>query len=439
MPVKEMPTTNRSPLQDAAKAKTSRRRFLGAAAAGAAATAVGPRLAFANPTDPTQGDALVVIFLRGGMDGLSMTPPYGYQSYRDLRPTIAIPPPGEAGGALPLTSGSAPTAAFPTGLDGVIGLNPAMAPIHETLWANGQLAIVPAVGLPREESRTRSHFSAELYWERGSASSSIRTGWLNRVLALQAGNPPLPGVGKSSQALDILKGPAKTISIPDLRNFGIGGFRNGGDARAALNAMYGGGGAINATGADVLSVVDQLDALNADTGPGYPGGRLGRDLSQTATLLKSGLGLRAAAIDFGGWDHHGELGAPGDTDGRFYRRANELALSLRAFTDDLGPDAMAETSIVVITEFGRTINENGSQGTDHGRGTTIMAMGGNIAGGVYGYDYPDVIEDDPQDGDLTVLTDFRQPVAEILSNRVGLGSVGSVFPTFTPGTALGIA
>lgn len=397
---------------------------------GAAALA-SPRMAFATPSNPAAGDAVVVVFLRGGADGLSLTPPYDYASYRQLRPTIAIPPPGDPNGALPLTSAGNPNVVFPTGIDGVVGLHPAFLPIHQTLWASGNLAIIPAAGLPSSESRTRSHFEAERYWERGSASAGVRSGWLNRMVATLGVATALPVVNKSYQSQDITDGPAKTLTVPDLRSFGIDGFRNRGRGRTVLESFYNGGqGAVSSTGADLLSVIDQIEALDASTNGAYPSTKLGRDFQQVATMLRSGLGLHAAGIEFGGWDHHGNLGAPGDPNGGFIRRASELAAGLRAFTDDLAGDGtLAETTIIVITEFGRTINENGSGGTDHGRAATIMAMGGGIQGGVFGDDYPAVIEDDPSEGDLTVMTDYRKMVAEILSNRVG---IGNVFPTYTP-------
>jgi uncharacterized protein (DUF1501 family) len=274
------------------------------------------------------------------------------------------------------------------------------------------------------------------YWERGSASPGVRSGWLNRLVASQGVGTALPIVDKSYQTQDITDGPAKALTVPDLRSFGLDGFRNRARGRTVLDSLYTGAqGAVSATGGDLLSVLDGVEALDSTPSGAYPNNKLGRDFEQVATMLRSGLGLYAAAIEFGGWDHHGDLGAPGDTDGRFWQRASQLAAGLRAFTDDLATDgAINETSIIVITEFGRTINENGSGGTDHGRAATIMAMGGRIQGGVFGDDYPDVIEDDPTEGDLTVLTDYRKVIVEILANRVGLGPTGmnSVFPTYAP-------
>ncbi len=413
-------------------ATSSRRRFLVGAGVVGAATALGPRLAFATPNQPATGDALVVVFLRGGADGLSLTPPHGYQTYRDLRPTIAIPPPGNgAGSALPLDTASSANVVFPTGIDGVVGLHPAMAPIYDTLWNSGQLAIIPAAGLPRSESNTRSHFSAERYWERGSASSAVRTGWLNRMLGAQGGTALVPGVSKSYHASEILKGNVRSITVPDLRYFGVRGFNSSNRAFTALQSMYNGGSSgLTGTGNEVLSVVNTLDQLDPDAGPSYPNGSFSRSLHDVAIMLRANIGLRAAHVDLGGWDHHGDLGTPGDTDGPFHRRVADLAQGLRAFTDDLASDgSLNEVTILVITEFGRTVNENGSGGTDHGRAASIMAMGGGIQGGVFGDDYPDIIEDDPDDSDLAVMTDFRRPVVEILANRVG---VGNVFPTYTP-------
>jgi uncharacterized protein (DUF1501 family) len=155
-----------------------------------------------------------------------------------------------------------------------------------------------------------------------------------------------------------------------------------------------------------------------------------------STLLKAQLGLQAAAIDVGGWDTHGDQGNAGDTNGRFYQLMDELGSALRAFADDT--NQLEEVTVVVLTEFGRTINENGNRGTDHGRAATYLAMGAGIQGGVFGDDYPDAIQDGPE-GDLAVLTDYRKPMAEIVMKRAGVAAVDTVFPTYAGTGELGLA
>ena len=181
----------------------------------------------------------------------------------------------------------------------------------------------------------------------------------------------------------------------------------------------------------------RFNSISSDTRPGYPSHRLGRSFSELSALLKAGLGVQVAAIDMGGWDHHSNLGATTDPNGRFNVKAAELAGSLRAFADDT--NGLQGITVVVLTEFGRTINENGNRGTDHGRATTYLAMGSGIRGGVYGDDFPDEIKDDPNHGDLTVLTDFRKPLAEIAQRRAGISNMNLLFPTYQGSATMGLA
>jgi len=407
----------------------TRRTFMTTTGLGAAVavTGLGTQLAFAAPGDGT-GDTLVVVFLRGGADGLSMAPPYGYPSYRQLRPNIAIPPPGQNGGALPLDS-SNPNAVFPTGIDGVVGLHPAMKPIHDTLWAQGKLAVIPATGVPASESASRSHFSAQDYVEAGSASPTVGGSWLSRLVNAKALTGPVPAVSMAKRS-DMLQGASGAVTISRLSNFGIGGFARTELAKEALETMYRGEDSVASEGREFLGVVDQIDAISEEARPGFPNSGLGRAFGELSALIKANLGIQVAAIDMGGWDHHANL------DGRFSPLAGALAGSLRAFADDT--NGLDEITVVVLTEFGRTINENGNRGTDHGRATTYLAMGAGIRGGVFGDDFPSEIRDDPDHGDLSVLTDFRKPLAEIAEQRAGVSNMGLLFPTYQGSGTMGL-
>ena len=157
-----------------------RRSFLraaGLAAGGAAIATGGARVALGTPGNPTSGDALVVIFLRGAADGLSFTPAIGssYGSYAANRPTLRV----TQNDSLALDS-SNPNAVFPQGLDGVIGLHPAFRPLFDTVWASGNMAVVPGCGMPDSESNSRSHFIAEEQMQRGAAGNALNTGFLAR-------------------------------------------------------------------------------------------------------------------------------------------------------------------------------------------------------------------------------------------------------------------
>lgn len=403
---------------------TSRRRFIIGSGALAGSTALlhprSARLAFATPNEPSRGDATIVVFLRFGADGLSLTPPISsaFDSYRDLRPTLHITPDQ----ALPLDS-SNPNAQFPQGLSGVVGLHPALRGLYDGVWAAGQMAVLPASGMPDSESTTRSHFEAQEHVELGTANRSVRSGWLTRVTNGQAPSAPIPGVSTSSGAPTMYRGLAESFSVTNLANVGVDGFRRSDEATEALTAMYEGDGLMNTLGRSTLGATRALGAVDASGGTGYPNTTFGGDMRDIANLLRSNVGLTTALVSIGGWDHHSEQGT---LDGQFNDRARDLGDGLTAFVNDLGP-AMNETTIYVVSEFGRTIDENSARGTDHGRGGTSFVIGGNVQGGVFGYDYPDVIADSNENRRaLPVLTDYRKAFDEVLRARVG---VGGSFPT----------
>ncbi len=434
-------TTTRSPRPS----PLTRRSFLALAGAGGAAvgvSALGNRYAFATPESPGQGDVIVIVFNRGGMDGLNVVAPYRTESYRSLRPTIRVRAPEEsgvpAGGAgLPLDAGGA---VAPFAHSGRFGLHPGMERLYGGAWSEGNLAIVHAVGLPASESATRSHFEAQRYWEAGSADVHIADGFLNRYLLGVADTDRLSAVGRGSTLQHLLAGDATAVSMSSIGGFGVRGFSDNGRASSALAALYpDGGDLLTRTASETLAVTGLVAGLPSDTGPqngaAYPAGGLSAGLRETARLIRSGVGLRVAVVDDGGWDTHNDQGVPEDPNAYFRRRTGQFSESLQAFHQDLGA-AMGEVTLVSISEFGRTINENSSGGTDHGRATAMFVLGANVNGGVYG-PFPDEVADGPE-GDLSVLTDYRTVLAEVLGRRGEGFDAGRVFPGYRPDAPLGL-
>ncbi|MCZ7629330.1 MAG: DUF1501 domain-containing protein [Microthrixaceae bacterium] len=369
----------------------SRRRFLAMTGSGGAAvvavSALGHQYAFATPGDPAQGDVLVVVFNRGGMDGLNVVAPYRMPTYQALRPTIRVKPPeelpGSADGAgLPLDSGGA---VAPFSLSGVFGLNPGMTSLHAGPWSNGHLAVVHAAGMPASESATRSHFEAQRNWEAGSARLDVTDGFLNRHLEAFSDLSGVSAIGRGSTLQAMLRGTAPAFAMSSISSFGLRGFHDNKSAATALSTMYPSTGDLLSTvGADTLSVTSLVSGI-PDPGPQngatYTWDGLAQGLRETARLIRANVGLRAVVLDDGGWDSHTGMGSPEDTDSSFRNRTAEFSDALTAFYTDLGA-AMDEVTVVTVSEFGRTINENSSGGTDHGRATAMFVMGRNVNGGV---------------------------------------------------------
>ncbi len=424
----------------------SRRRFLvgaGASAAGALVVpSLWPRYAFATPGQPATGDALVVVFLRGGADGLTLVPPFsdaaGYQARRGAGSAnsvaVAAPNPSNPNAALDLQA---------TAGGHSFGLHPAMAGL-KAVWDAGDLAIVHAAGLPSSESDTRSHFEAEAYWERASSSMAVTNGWLARHMTSAGITGALPAIAYDSAIPMSLRGNKGSMAMNSIESFNVEGFWDAELGNAALSHVYTTGtiDPLVQQGADTLAAVALVQAENPlqyDThGVLYPdsgeGEWLGRGLREVACLLRADVGVRIACVDIGGWDHHDAMGPPaGGTTADF---ARGLSDALRAFHQDLGP-LMNEVTVVTMSEFGRTIDINGSGGTDHGRGSALFVMGGAVNGGLYG-NYPNGPLADGPDGDLEVQNDFRRPLAEILTKRLGNPAVASVFPGYTHPGDLGL-
>jgi uncharacterized protein (DUF1501 family) len=370
-------------------------------------------------------NVLVCVFQRFGADGLNLVVPYSDPNYYKLRPTIAIPEPraGDAKSAI--------------NLDGQFGLHPALAPLLPFYQA-GSLAIVDAVGQP---DPSHSHFDAQANLECCLYhSNDTSSGWLGRHLASQqpGQSGPLKAVGIGYMLQLALYGPIPVIAMKTVANFRLAGhLANLAAYQSALDALYqtpGDPSLLSQTAGEmrkVMNAVSKIDSAHyqPEHQAAYPDDSFGRDLQQVAMLIKAGLGLQVACVDIGGWDTHA---AEGSLDGgTLDKLAASLGQGLAAFATDLG-DRMNQVTLLTMTEFGRRVQENGSQGTDHGHGAAMFVLGGGVAGGKVHGVWPTLAPDKlVAPGDLAVTTDFRDVFAETLTQRLGNPNLAAVFPNYT--------
>ncbi len=381
--------------------------------------------ALRRPHGAIRGKTLVCLFQRGAVDGLSMVVPAGDPWYWRERQRIAIP-------RTDLLS-----------LDGQFALHPGLAAL-KPLWDRREMAIVHAVGSP---ATTRSHFDAQDYMESGTPDRKSTTdGWANRYCrhADAHADTPFRAVAFGPQLPRTLAGPAPTLAIDDLRTFGMRAARAGGEARLAraFESLYEGSatGLVASSSAEGFDALRMLKAANPATlepanGARYPRGRLGTSMQQIAQLIRSDLGLEIAFADVGGWDTHVNQGA---AQGQLGTRLDELAGSIAAFTTDLG-DRMRDVVVLTMSEFGRTVRENGTGGTDHGHGTAMFVIGGDVHGGEVFGRWPGLAPEARFEArDLAVTTDFRALFGEVLNSHLGPTDISRVFPGFQAEGKLGL-
>ncbi|MEP6733635.1 MAG: DUF1501 domain-containing protein [bacterium] len=413
----------------------SRRQFVGVAAGGSAAAAVSayfpawlPKVVLAESYASTR-DVILSVFMRGGADGLSLCVPFGDPAYYTGRSTIAIPRPDAAGAVT--TKGIA--------LDNFFAFPQAMAGLM-TAYSATDLLIVHATG---QLNTSRSHFDAQRYMEVGKPNDpSLVTGWLGRHLASAPpvrSNAPLRALGLSSGLQKTLVGAPKTLPIANPATFALAGAANTSAARLAfLQNDYGTASEpIHSAALDASNTVALLKTVGFATyqpanGAVYPTSSFGNALKSVAALIKADIGIEAAQVDIGGWDTHS---GQDPIAGSMYRTMQDFSNSLAAFYLDVISTATTNgVTAVAISEFGRNARENGSNGTDHGRGTTMFAMGKNIAGGrVMVNNWPGLAQANLENGqDLKVTIDYRDILAEIVQNRLGNTNLGVVFPSWTP-------
>jgi len=371
---------------------------------------------------------LITIFQRGAVDGLNMVVPFGERDYYAARPSIAIPRPGAAEGAVDL--------------DGFFGLHPRLAGL-KPLWDARQLAIVHASGSP---DGTRSHFDAQDYMETATPGvKSTQDGWLNRYLHARehAEATPFRAVALAGQLPRSLQGTAPALAISQIGQFGIRAGQATDMVQASFESEYAAAAdqVLKRTGGQAFDAVRMLKSADPakyrpENGAEYPRSGYGDALRQIAQLVKADVGLEVAFAEAGGWDTHVNQGG---SVGQLGTRLDDFGRGIAALVRDLG-DRMADVVILTMSEFGRAVTENGNRGTDHGHGNAMFVIGGGtVRGGkVYGK-WPGLAREQRYDGrDLAVTTDFRAVFAEVVRGHLGVADTATIFPGFKDSARLGI-
>jgi uncharacterized protein (DUF1501 family) len=366
---------------------------------------------------PGRRKALVFLFLRGALDGLHAVTPVEEPRFRELRPQLALDPRE----LLPLTPGFA--------------LHPSLAAL-QPFWRDGSFAVVHAVGSP---DPTRSHFEAQDYLELGTPGvKGTSDGWLARALRdVPSGERSrLDAVAVSPRLPRALQGAPDALafaSVDQLRLHplpgGPGGQRGRAQARTVFEAMYArrADEPVAAAGKEAFAALDLLERKLGERTPGdvpYPAGPIAQSLRQLATMIKADVGLRVGCADAGGWDTHAAQ------PGQLATNLRQLAEALAAFRADLGPRA-DDVALIAATEFGRTVRQNGANGTDHGHASVAFVLGGGVRGGKIHGSWPGLAEDQLYESrDLAVTTDLRSVLAAAAQSQLGARDVQRIFPGF---------
>lgn len=382
------------------------------------------RMAFAQAGAQDLKDVVVTISIRGGWD-MNVCPPYGDPIYDDARPNLRIP----EGRLLKR--------------DGLFGLNAGLAPLvgpdRTGLWDQGKIAVVQGCAL---ELPNYSHFRASFELEMGDQRQSLGSGWANRLLEARGlvGENPLQAVQFGGAGLPmLLRGAAPAIATASTwEKFAIFG-DEGGDRAGALSAINSlEGSPLTGATEDTLAALGagaEVAARGYEPAVAYPKGNVADALKEIARTMKSGAGLQLAACDVGGWDTHTKMGRGDDPNAGFNLHVADFGAALGAFCADLG-DLLNRTLIIVVSEFGRRIPENGGGGTEHGYGQPMILIGGRINGGRFISNNYDLAEDENEN--VKRSYDYRQIIAECLVKGGHIGNVQAVFPGLQYDGGLGV-
>jgi uncharacterized protein (DUF1501 family) len=351
-----------------------------------------------------------------------MVVPFGESTYYDVRPSIAIPKPDSTNVDAAIN------------LDGFFGLHPSFSSF-KPLWDSKRLAIIHAAGSP---DNTRSHFDAQDYMESATPGlKSTSDGWLNRYL--QTKQDPQKSLFRAvsfTQTMPrVLQGRAPAIAVANLADFTIRAGRSSASVQGGFEEIY----AHNTTdslagmGRETFEAVNYLKRVNPaqykpENGAQYPRNPFGNSLLQIAQLIKAGVGLEVAFTDIGGWDTHVN---EGNSRGQLGNLLLQFSSAIGAFYQDLG-QRMDDVVLLTMSEFGRTVRENGNRGTDHGHANAMFVLGNSVRGGkVYGQ-WPGLRTDQLYEGrDLALTTDFRDVFGEIANRHLGNTNLQNVFPGYS--------
>jgi uncharacterized protein (DUF1501 family) len=381
--------------------------------------------AYSNGRDDVNSKKLVVILLRGGVDGLNVIAPYGDANYYTLRPTIALARPGTKYGAI--------------NLDNFFGMHPSLEPLMP-FWRNKTLAFVHACGSP---DPSRSHFDAQDYMESGVPGNKIiNSGWLNRLVSqLPSKNSPVQAISFGPVLPRIFSGPYPIATV----DRGEKGSQSPVDhpvMESAFREMYGTGDYLGKAFAEGMSAhktiksametpEPKLDAEQIAANRGAPLAKNAKGFgSQLANLFNKDASIQVAFTDLGGWDTHINQGAGS---GQLANQLTSLSTGIADLIAGLGAQ-YRNTTILVMSEFGRTAKENGNGGTDHGHGNVMWLLGGDVPGGkVYSRWAGLAPAQLHESRDLPTSIDFRSVLISALSQHMQLSSaqLAKIFPDFS--------
>lgn len=373
---------------------------------------------------------LVCIFQRGAMDGLMAVTPFTDEYLKAARPGLFMTA-ATQGNNNPLID-----------LDGRFGMHPAMNSFAP-LFKENRLAIVHGIGSP---NNTRSHFDAQDYMESGTPfNKGTASGWLNRASGLLGHDAsPFRSVSLTSSLPRSFYGDNAAIAISNLRDFTLqmkGNPMASNMVAKSFEELYDqtSSSLLKETGKESFDAVKMLQKTDVSkytpaNNAQYPGSALGSALKQIAQLIKMDVGLEVAFAESGGWDTHFNQGT---ANGIFARNVNDLSSSITAFWTDLG-NYQDDVTVMTMTEFGRTVKQNGTGGTDHGRASCLFVLGNDVNGGKVHGNIQSLSIENLEDGrDLAVTTDFRSVFSEVAGRHLNIHNNKILFPDWT-GNGLGV-